>query len=92
MSDLTAYKEQVEETLNWLGNGRTTKEFDTEYGGLVFRPGKVIAYHKTTPILGSMNQGLGPFTWAGRLDLLQHMVLNGLVDFSNEVYSKSTEV
>lgn len=77
--DLSCYAAEMQELRDWLSTGaKTEHEFDAEFSQPK-RPARVIAYTSGAPILGSFSQGLGPYTWAGRLELLQIMVATGEV-------------
>lgn len=63
-----------------------TETIDPETGMTHVRPvmkmGNVRSFGPGTAILGSIEQGIGPDTWAGRLDLLQAMCRAGIVKAS----------
>lgn len=83
--DLSCYRPEMNELVGWLGDGeKSDREFDREFSDSRPRKCRVVAFDTGAPILGSLSQGFGPNCWAGRLDLLQHMVKLGFVSRRQE--------
>jgi len=101
------YKDKIDETLEWMKDGKTSREFDDwmfEYDSIieVIQENKTIdgvKYYKGDKIrkpkiqkasaadfsaegfiLGSVSQGLGVNTWAGRLNLVQILSNEGYIN------------
>lgn len=80
--NLDSFSEEIAELKGWLSDGpKTASEFDRHWCDFeqMKRPQRAIWYDRDTPFLGSVTQGMGPFTHAGRLDLLQILCRRGEV-------------
>lgn len=80
--DLSAYSREIQELRDWLADGpKSAADFDSHFSTVAqLRRGiRVTGCFDNAPILGSLSQGIGPYTWAGRLELLQLMFDTGEV-------------
>ena len=97
VKNIKAYKEEIDETLEWMSERKTQDEFDKWFYNLgtevkyidgvktisrSIAPVKFRPFTKDTYILGSIDSGMGPDTWGGRLHLVQILVAEGYVDSS----------
>lgn len=97
VKNIEAYKEAINETLEWMEEERTADEFDRWFYDRdtvieivdgrpikkkIFKPVEAQAYTRDTYLLGSIPSGTGPDSWGGRLHLVQILAEEGYVDIS----------